>query len=90
MWNPESWALESGVQLQESGIPLVIGRENPSSTGKDWNRVPGIEYPESGIRDVKSRMPGYLGLPYMGRLIGRLVELLLLDPNTLHDTMFSF
>ena len=50
----------------------------------------GIEYLESGIRDVESRIPGYLGLPYMGRLIGRLVELLLFDPNTLHDTMFSF
>lgn len=76
MWNPESWALESGVQLKESGIPLVIGSENPSSKT-------GIEYLESRIQD-------YLGLPYMGRLIGRLVELLLFDPNTLHDTMFSF
>ena len=38
MWNPESLALESGVQLKESGIPLVIGSENPSSTDKDWNR----------------------------------------------------
>ena len=90
MWNPESWALESGVPLKESGIPLVIGSENPSSTDKDRNRVPGIEYLESGIRDVESRIPGYRGFPYMGRLIGRLVELLLLDPNTLHDTMFSF
>ena len=42
MWNPESWALESGVQLKESGIPLAIGIENPSSTDKDWNRVPVI------------------------------------------------
>ena len=83
MWNPESWALESGVQLKESGIPLVIESENPSSKT-------GIEYLESGIRDVESRIPGYLGLPYMGRLIGRLVELLLFDSNTLHDTMFSF
>ena len=81
MWNPESWALKSGVQLKESGIPLVIGIL-PTTTG--------IEYLESAIRDVASRIPGYLGLPYMGRLVGRLVELLLLDPNTLHDTMFSF
>ena len=35
MWNPESWALESGVQLKESGIPLATGIENPSSTDKD-------------------------------------------------------
>ena len=82
MWNPESWALESGVQLKESGITLVIGSENPSSTVKDWNRVPGIKYLESGIRDVESTVPGYLGLRYMGRLIGRLVELLLLDSKT--------
>ena len=81
MWNPESWALESEVQLKESVIPLVIGILLTKT---------GIEYLEFGIRDVESRIPGYLGLPYMGRLIGRLVELLLLDPNTLHDTMFSF
>ena len=24
LWNPESWALESGKQLKESGIPLMI------------------------------------------------------------------
>ena len=35
MWNPESWVLESGVQLKESGLPLAIGIENPSSTDKD-------------------------------------------------------
>ena len=79
--DPESWALESGVQLKESGITLVIGILLTKT---------GMEYLESGIRDVESRIPGYLGLPYMGRLIGRLVELLLFDPNTLHDTMFSF
>ena len=27
----ESWALESGIQLKESGIPLTIGIRNPSS-----------------------------------------------------------
>ena len=30
--NVESWALESGIQLKESGIPLTIGILNPSST----------------------------------------------------------
>ena len=45
MWNPESWALESGVQLKESGIPLATGIENQSSTDKDWNRVPVIRNP---------------------------------------------
>ena len=60
MWNPESWVLESGVQLKESGLPLAIGIENPSSTDEDWNRVP-----ESGIRDVESRIPDYRGFSYM-------------------------
>ena len=25
LWNLESWVLESGVQLKESGIPVTIG-----------------------------------------------------------------
>ena len=25
LWNPESWALESGINLKESEIPLMIG-----------------------------------------------------------------
>ena len=37
---PESWALESGIQLKESGILLTIGVQNPSSKVKDWNPVP--------------------------------------------------
>ena len=42
---PESrkiFLVESGIQLKESGIPLKIGIQNPSSTDKDWNPVPGI------------------------------------------------
>ena len=39
--NPESWALESGKQLKESGIPLTIEIQNPSYTDKDRNTVPG-------------------------------------------------
>ena len=34
LWNLESWALESGMQLKESGIPLTIAIRNPSSTDK--------------------------------------------------------
>ena len=41
-WNQKSLALESGIQLKESGIPLTIGIRNPSSTDKDWNLVPEI------------------------------------------------
>ena len=62
MLNREPWALESGVQLKESGIPPAIGIENPSSTDKDCNRVPVIRK----IRDVESRIPDYLGFSYMG------------------------
>ena len=32
LWNPKSWALESGIQLKESGIPLRIGIRYPTST----------------------------------------------------------
>ena len=37
----ESWALESGMQLKETGILLKIGIQNPSSTDKDCDPVPG-------------------------------------------------
>ena len=47
---------ESRIHLKESGIPLTIGIQNPSSTDKYWN-------PESSIQDC----PGF---PYMGRVIG--------------------
>ena len=32
LWNHESWALESGTWLKESGIPLTIGIQDLSST----------------------------------------------------------
>ena len=53
-WNPESWALESRIQLHESGIILTIGLQlrNPSSTDK-----------ESGIQGVESRLQCVLGFP---------------------------
>ena len=41
----ESRALKSGIQLEESGILLRIGIQNPSPTDKDWNQVPGIRNP---------------------------------------------
>ena len=45
MWNPESLTLESGIQLNESGIPLTITIQNPSTTDK-----------ESGIRNPAPRL----------------------------------
>ena len=50
---PESWALESGIQLKESGISLTIGVQNPSSKDKDWNPVPWIWNPGRGIQNIK-------------------------------------
>ena len=49
---PESWALESGLQLKESGIPLTIRIQNPSSTDKEtesstWNPESKAWNPES-------------------------------------------
>ena len=35
LWNPELWDFEYGIQLKESGIPLKIGIQDPSSTDKD-------------------------------------------------------
>ena len=49
----ESWALESGIHLKESGIPLTIGTQNPSSTDKYWNPVPGIRNPRRGIQNPR-------------------------------------
>ena len=62
LWNPGSWALESGIQFKESGILLTIGIQNPSSTDKDSR----IQYLESGIQDVESRIQDCLGFPYKG------------------------
>ena len=52
--NPETGKIllmESGIQFMESGIPLTIGIQNPSSTDKDWNPVPGIWNPQRGIQN---------------------------------------
>ena len=54
--NWESWALESGIQLKESGIRLTIGVQNQSHLAKNsettfWN---------------PSRIQDCLGFPYMG------------------------
>ena len=54
--------VESGIQFKESGIPLTIGIQNPSSTNKDWNPVPGIRNPQRGIQNPRlSWIPLYMG-----------------------------
>ena len=50
-WNPESWDLEIGKQLKESGIQLATGPRNPSFTDKAGNPVPGIRNPRAGIQN---------------------------------------
>ena len=52
-WNPEYWALQSGTHLKDSGIPLKIGIQNPSSSGKDWNSVSWIWNPRHGIQNPR-------------------------------------
>ena len=56
--SPESLVLESRIQLKESGIPLAIGIQNPSSTDKDWNPLPGIWNQWHGIQN-----PGLSWIP---------------------------
>ena len=63
LWNPEFKALEPGIQLKESGIPLKSVIRNPSSTDNIQYPVPGIRNPWRGIQ----RFQDCLGHPYMGR-----------------------
>ena len=54
----------------------MIGSHNPSFTDKDWNPVPstsspGLQFLESGIRDVESRIQDCLGFSFMGRLVSQ-------------------
>ena len=54
LWNTKSWALDSGIQLKESGIPLTIGIQNRSST--DWQRLESSTWnPESTAWNLESK-----------------------------------
>ena len=55
--NPESWALESGIQRKKYGIPL---RHTFPLTKT------GIKYMESGVNGVESKIREFLGFSYMG------------------------
>ena len=55
LWNPESWALESGIQLKESRTHLTTGIH------KDWDPVL-----YSGIHGVGSRIHDCLRFPIHG------------------------
>ena len=54
---------ESGIQLEESRIPLTIGNHNPSSTDKDH----GIRNLEFVMHGAESRIQDCLEFPYTGR-----------------------
>ena len=54
--------MESGIELKESEIPLTTGVQNPSSTDKYWNSVPGIRNPQC----VESRIQECPWFAYMG------------------------
>ena len=66
MRNPESQKIllmESGIQIKESGNPITIGIQNSTVVQKNT----GIQYLESGIHSVESRIQDCAGLfPYMG------------------------
>ena len=56
LWNLESWALECGIKLDESGIQSNFQLEKT-----------GVRCLESGIHGVESRIQDCLGFPYMKR-----------------------
>ena len=67
LWNPESWVLESGIQLKESGIPQIFWIRNPISIDKrlessNWKLESTVWNPESRIKDC-------LGFPNMGQIL---------------------
>ena len=65
--NPESWTLKIEIlnSAQESGNPLQIGIRNPRLSDKES----GIQYLESRIHGLESRIQDFLGFPFIGRKI---------------------
>lgn len=66
LWNQEYCALDSGIQLKETRITLMIA--NPEYKFH-WQGIPNSESSsmESGIYGVKSRDQDCLGFPRTGR-----------------------
>ena len=68
LWNLESWALESGIQLKESGILLKTGIQNPGFNDKEIrNPRRGVQNPRLSwipLRGAKS-WRGPKELPYV-------------------------
>ena len=59
------WNLTLGFRNSAPGIrnPEAVGIRNPSSTDKQS----GIQYVDSRIHSVESKIKDFFGLPYMGR-----------------------
>ena len=53
--NPKSWALESGIQLKESGIPPTIAIQNPTTVPLTKTEIhhQEIRNPRSGIQNPR-------------------------------------
>ena len=67
LWNPQSGILgsKSVIQLKKSEIPLMTGIQSRNSADKES----GIQYPESGIDSVESRIQDCIVLPDMVRVM---------------------
>ena len=68
LWNSDSSALESRIQLKESGIPLTINMQNlivPLTKTR-------VKFLESGDHGRESRIQDSLAFSYMGRMDGSL------------------
>ena len=75
LWNPESLALESGIQLKESVHPLTKRIQNPSFTEKGRSQCL-----ESGIHGVDSRSKNVFYVPLIIiTVLDFLLTLLLLE-----------
>ena len=62
----DSWTLKSGIQLKESGIPLTIEIQNPSSTDKS---VPGILNPRLFWIPLHEARAWFVSRSYLSRLL---------------------
>ena len=68
LWNPWFWALDSGVQLKESGILLTIWIQNPASTAWNPQSKTVLDSPKYGVESEKALLSNtYSYSPYEGR-----------------------
>ena len=66
LWNPESTALESGIQLMGSGIHATRIQVFGYGIRNSWIWNPESTDMESGIHSMESEIQDSLRLPYMG------------------------